>query len=72
MTWLRRWVDPRQATHALGLALILLGGLAASTRIRAYDYFWHLGTGRWILHEGSIPRSDPFSFTAAGTPWVDH
>ena len=29
----------------------------------------HLATGRLVLDEG-IPRRDPFSFTAAGEPWV--
>lgn len=29
----------------------------------------HLATGRLILEHG-IPRHDPFSFTAAGEPWV--
>lgn len=30
----------------------------------------HLATGRWILKTGSIPRSDPFTFSAEGLPWV--
>jgi len=50
----------------------VLGAVAAATRIRAYDFFWHLETGRWIAAHGTVPRVDPFSFTAAGTPWVDH
>ena len=49
-----------------------LGAAAAATRTRSYDFFWHLATGRWILGHGSVPEADPFSFTAAGTPWVDH
>lgn len=37
-----------------------------------FDIWWHLRTGRLILEEGRIPFTDPFSFTAAGRPWVTH
>ncbi len=36
------------------------------------DLYWHLANGRLILTTGSIPRSDPFSFTKAGTAWICH
>lgn len=32
--------------------------------------FTHLRTGRDIVARGAIPRIDPYSFTAAGDPWV--
>jgi hypothetical protein len=63
---------PGRADRIVLLWASALGALAAATRIRAYDFFWHLETGRWIAGHGSVPRVDPFSFTAAGTPWVDH
>jgi hypothetical protein len=34
------------------------------------DVSWHLAAGRWILENGRIPSTDPFSFTMAGKPWV--
>lgn len=34
------------------------------------DVSWHLAAGQWILQHGTVPRTDPFSFTAAGRPWV--
>ncbi len=59
--------------RAFVLGLLLLLACAASlTPIRSYDYWWHLATGRFILEHRAVPRVDPFSFTAAGTPWVDH
>ncbi|MBF6599373.1 MAG: ABC transporter permease [Dehalococcoidia bacterium] len=35
------------------------------------DFWWHLRTGDLILH-GGIPRTDPFSWSKAGQPWVAH
>jgi hypothetical protein len=36
------------------------------------DFWWHLRTGQLIAESGAVPRVDPFSFTAAGHPWVAH
>lgn len=52
--------------------LLLFAAVAAAFRVRAYDLFWHLASGRWIVEHGRVPRSDPFRFTNDGAPWVDH
>jgi hypothetical protein len=36
------------------------------------DSWWHLQSGRWIVENGTIPRTDPFSHTKLGEPWIDH
>lgn len=36
------------------------------------DTGWHIATGRWIVEHGTVPHTDPFSFTARGHPWVAH
>jgi len=36
------------------------------------DVFWHLATGRFIAANGSIPHTDPFSWTALGRAWIAH
>ena len=36
------------------------------------DLWWHLKTGEWIWEQHSIPRTDPFSYSAAGQPWITH
>ncbi len=63
-----------QLTRAHTFAGILLFGLLAMTARNAVDpdLWWHLRTGEWIMETGSIPHSDPFSFTRAGSPWVSH
>jgi len=49
-----------------------LGALAGTLAISNTSIGWHLASGRWILAHHQVLRSDPFSFTAAGTPWLDH
>jgi len=56
----------------LGTLVAVLGLLATLSPIRNYDYWWHLRTGALMVEQGRVPRADPYSFTAAGTPWVDH
>jgi len=36
------------------------------------DFWWHLRTGQWILENQAIPMTDPFSYTANGSPWIAH
>jgi hypothetical protein len=63
---------PRRSDRIfLGSLLLLLALVTTLSPIRNYDYWWHLRTGALVL-QGGVPRADPFSFTAAGTPWVDH
>jgi hypothetical protein len=34
------------------------------------DTHWHIAVGRWIIENGQWPRTDPFSHTVAGEPWI--
>ena len=36
------------------------------------DFWWQLRAGEVILRTGRIPYHDPFSWTAAGQPWMLH
>lgn len=35
------------------------------------DTLWHLASGRWIVAHGAIPTTDPFSWLAGSTPWIN-
>ncbi|MGC8874532.1 MAG: hypothetical protein ACP5SI_08830 [Chloroflexia bacterium] len=67
---LGREMRPHWAVVA-GFGLLLLA-LALQMRATDADFWWHLRTGQWILEEGRIPRTDPFSYTAYGQPWIAH
>jgi len=40
--------------------------------VRDPDYFWHVAAGRFMAQTGSVPSTDPFSFTWNGQPWTPH
>lgn len=46
--------------------------LFASRPVSDEDFWFHLKTGQYIFATGSIPRTELFSFTFPGIPWVAH
>jgi hypothetical protein len=64
--------QPSRPGRWLPAGLLAFAALAGTLRIRSVDFFWHLVAGRWILDHGGVPRHDPFRFTSASAPWVDH
>ncbi|MGA2264136.1 MAG: hypothetical protein ABSH28_22215, partial [Acidobacteriota bacterium] len=52
----------------LPLFAILLRGMLFP--LPMLDFWWHLKMGEVIVTTGSIPRTDLFSFTAAGKPFI--
>jgi tetratricopeptide (TPR) repeat protein len=60
-------------TRLLVLASGLVGLLAFTfPHLPPADTWWMLAAGRWIWEQGRLPAQDPFSWTAAGSPWLDH
>ena len=56
---------------ALGAALVLLVFIFNSHTVSDPDIWWHLNNAEQILH-GHMPRVDIYSWTAKGSPWMDH
>ena len=52
-----------------GVVWFALGAVAGAHRLSDNSFLTHLATGRLLLDHGA-PRVDPYSFTAAGRPWV--
>ena len=44
---------------------------ALEGQYRDSDIFWALKSGEWIIANMEVPRTDPFSYTFAGEPWID-
>ncbi len=66
------WIEARWVSRAWKL-------LAASSALHLFsdnqadnDLWIHLLVGREILQSGEIPRTDHLSYTATGSPWVNH
>lgn len=65
----------RKTFSATSLVLFLVLGiifLFSINQIRESDTFWHLKTGELIWQTKSIPKTDVFSYTAYGAPWLTH
>jgi hypothetical protein len=61
----------RTVTGTRALGLLAVAAVFATTVGPLHDnsLFTHLATGR-LIWDGTIPRTDPYTFTAAGEPWV--
>lgn len=55
---------------ATGFLLTALGLAIGLRSLADNSFLTHLATGRLILERGSVPSTDPYTFTAAGEPWV--
>lgn len=57
----------------LFIAIMAMGLFSMSIRPATDpDLGWHLRTGEIIAHTHHIFHSDPYSFTRAGQPWINH
>jgi hypothetical protein len=65
-----RWSWPPTLASVLGLGLGVWGLYLGLARLSDNSFLTHLATGRLILADGSIPTTDPYTFTANGEPWV--
>jgi hypothetical protein len=65
------WRGLAQQLLFIAFVVALPAGVATAPGIfRDGDVSWHVAAGKWILAHQRIPTTDPFSFTAAGHPWV--
>ena len=62
----------RIAHGALLAATLLVVATIALSSLTVFDFWWYLASGQRILEARSVPTTDPFSYTAAGRPWVNH
>ncbi len=57
----------------LVVAILFIAVFAMAVRQPAdTDTWWHLKSGQLMWEGGEILRTDPFSHTVQGQPWIDH
>jgi hypothetical protein len=67
-----RWRRSEQTAIRL-LILIALSAITAPALLEPVsdpDVWWHLRTGQWIVENGTVPSTDPFSAYGQGKTWV--
>jgi hypothetical protein len=66
---MQSWLSTRRL-----FVIIVVAGLflLAARPVTDPDLWWHLRTGQLIIQNHKLFHSDPYSFTRAGQPWVDH
>lgn len=62
----QRFAVPLLAGVGVFAGLLLMG----NRMLADPDTFWQIEIGRRILDSGALPRSDVFSFTMQGQPWI--
>ncbi|TQF33486.1 hypothetical protein [Bradyrhizobium sp. UNPA324] len=55
---------------AVGLVVYALLLVAGPRLLGDPDSYSHIALGRWIIAHGTLPASDPFSFSKHGAPWI--
>lgn len=67
-------VQPFSARAALpwlaGLSVYALLLIVGPRLLGDPDSYSHIEVGRWIIAHGTLPASDPFSFSMHGAPWI--
>lgn len=58
----------------LGLGAVVLAiGFMAKVLVPHFedpDFYWHIKSGEYLLSSWPLPRSDVFTYTHSGSPWV--
>jgi len=64
--------ETRPMLRRLPAFVVLLATAAlALRRLDDSDTWWHLAAGRWIVENGRVPVTDPFSYTVPDHAWVN-
>src|SRR5262245_59756863 len=61
-------------SRAIFFVLLLSYLLAFALSIKSFrepDLWWQIRTGEWILEHNAVPKTDVFSYSMQGTPWIN-
>jgi hypothetical protein len=68
-TGVGRW-EPTLRRLLISIALYVVPLSFALHPVTDPDIWWHLRTGQWIVNNGTVPATDPFSSYGKGRPWI--
>ena len=54
----------------VGVAIYALLVVAGNRLLLDPDTLWHITVGQWMLDHHAVPRTDIYSFTMRGHPWI--
>src|SRR5512144_1729468 len=68
----KSWWSPKVTSDHrwLAIPIALTAAFGFLLKLRLIDFWWHLKAGEIIVTTRSIPKTDLFSFTAAGHPFI--
>lgn len=70
MSFLRHFERILRLEYVILFLWLVLFAIHAGAPLSDPDTPWHLATGNYILSHHRIPRTDPFSWSMLGHPWV--
>lgn len=56
----------------LAMLLMTLEFIMARSGMNDPDIWWHMRNAQYLLQNHQLPRADMYSFTVAGSPWINH
>jgi hypothetical protein len=60
-------ISSRKITAAI---LLLLLAVLAWRTVFDFDFGTHMATGRWVVTNGTVPQTDPFTYTVSDREWL--
>ncbi|HEX9112197.1 MAG TPA: hypothetical protein VF845_12015, partial [Terriglobales bacterium] len=72
LDWRGRYGSSVSFLVVLTFLVLTIVFIMAHGKIADPDLWWHLHNADYLVHHHSLPRSDIYSFTVAGHPWMNH
>lgn len=72
LDWRGRYRSSVSFLVVLTFLVLTIVFIMAHGKIADPDLWWHLHNADYLVHHHSLPRSDMYSFTVAGHPWMNH
>jgi hypothetical protein len=72
LDWRGRYRSIVSFLLVLTFVFLTLVFILAHGKVADPDIWWHLHNADYLVHHHTLPRSDMYSFTVPGYPWMNH